>query len=49
MQMLTARVLCSMGKTVLQVIVIAEPAGSGLQELSGSPSAATRDPVSPDC
>lgn len=49
MQMLTARVLCSMGKTALQMIVTAEPAGSGLQELSGSPDAATGDPVSPDC
>lgn len=41
-----AHVLCSMGKTALQVIVIAEPAGSGLQELSRSPVAATGDPVS---
>lgn len=40
-----------MGKTALQMTVIAEPAGSGLQELSGSPDAATGDPVSgdPDC
>lgn len=48
MQMLTACVLWSMGETALQVIVIAEPAGSGLQELSGSPETAAVSPQTVD-